>query len=278
MNPFNTYRKSYITACFMIAVIYAFVIGAVANIPVVFRIVDGFIYGSILLFAGNVLHTFFRFALPVYHLSKYRIIFISLCAVITAMLLTGVETFSMYLFFPSTFAAFVPTLPVRVFVAILLFIITYQFYLFSKEQTGENQEIAANSLHIDASLPIENQSGESETSTHSVNLPIDRFAVRSGQKIKIIPINSIIYIKADGDYISIHTMEGKWLKEQTMKYTEDRLPMDTFVRIHRSYIVNIHHISRIERYGEKQLIILHNNEKIKISASRYQLLKQILGF
>jgi DNA-binding LytR/AlgR family response regulator len=112
----------------------------------------------------------------------------------------------------------------------------------------------------------------------TTNLPSDRITVRSGQKIKIIPIEDIIYIKADGDYISIKASEGNWLKEQTMKYTEDILPTDHFVRIHRSYIVNVNHISRIERYGEKQQVVLHNNEKIKISAARYQTLRQVLGF
>ena len=104
----------------------------------------------------------------------------------------------------------------------------------------------------------------------------DRIAVRSGQNIKIIPLVDIIFIKADGDYISINTANGYWLKEQTMKYTEETLPADSFLRIHRSYIVNVNHISRIERYGEKQLIVLHNNEKIKISTARYQILKQAL--
>ena len=82
---------------------------------------------------------------------------------------------------------------------------------------------------------------------------------------------------ADGDYISIHTQEGNWLKEQTMKYTEELLPPNKFVRIHRSYIVNVDQISRIERYGERQQVVLHNKEKIKISAARYMVLKQILG-
>ena len=111
----------------------------------------------------------------------------------------------------------------------------------------------------------------------AVKSPIDRITVRSGQNIKIIPIDDIIFIKADGDYISIKTAYGNWLKEQTMKYTEDILPNDRFLRIHRSYIINLNHISRIERYGEKQLIVLHNNEKIKISTARYQVLKQVLG-
>jgi hypothetical protein len=113
----------------------------------------------------------------------------------------------------------------------------------------------------------------------AVNSPVDRITVRTGQKIKIIPVEDILYIKADGDYISIRAVGGgTWLKEQTMKHTEDLLPPDRFVRIHRSCIVNIHHISRIERNGEKQQVILHNNEKIKISAARYQTLRQVLGF
>ena len=175
--------------------------------------------------------------------------------------MTGVETFAVYLCFPSSFVAFVPSLPVQVFVAALFFVIFYLGAFFRHRDTEGTE--------VHREEPI----GDIELSKPST---IDRIAVRNGQKIKIIPIGSIIYIRADGDYVSIHTSEGKWLKEQTMKYTEDRLPIDTFVRIHRSYIVNIHHISRIERYGEKQLIVLHNNEKIKISAARYQLLKQIL--
>ena len=106
---------------------------------------------------------------------------------------------------------------------------------------------------------------------------IDRLTVRYGQKIKIIPIHEIIYVKADGDYVTIYTAEGHWLKEQTMKHTEDILPQDRFVRTHRSYIVNINHINRIERYSDQQLIVLSNGEKIKISNARYQVLKQRLG-
>jgi DNA-binding LytR/AlgR family response regulator len=105
---------------------------------------------------------------------------------------------------------------------------------------------------------------------------VERITVRNGQKIKIIPVEEILYLQADGDYVSIRTAEGRWLKEQTMKYSEEILPADRFVRIHRSYIVNITHISRIERYGEQQSIILHNGERIRISSARYQLLRRRL--
>ena len=261
MNPFNTSQKSYITVCFTTAVIYAFVVGFSVKIPIVALVVDGIIYGIILFAAGVALHTIFRFALPSYYMPNYKVVFLTLCAVITALLMIGVETFAFFLCFPAWFDSFISSLPVRVFVAALFFVIFYLGAFFQHRDT-EGTEVHREELN-----------GDNESSKPTV---IDRITVRNGQKIKIIPIGSIIYIRADGDYVSIHTSEGKWLKEQTMKYTEDSLPIDTFVRIHRSYIVNIHHISRIERYGEKQLIVLHNNEKIKISAARYQLLKQIL--
>jgi len=272
MYTINDYRKSYITVCFITAVIYAFVVGI--HLPLLMCMTDGVIYGCILFAAGWLFQIIFRFAIPVSYTRKYRIAFIAVLAILTGLLFTGIESFAIFLFFPSSFDAFVPTLPIRVFIALLIFVIGYLF--FSKNSEGVKERLA--------DFPGKTPMDSSNTSMLSADEPsafippmIDRITVRIGQKIKIIPIESIIYIKADGDYISIHTAEGKWLKEQTMNFTEDRLPAHRFVRIHRSYIVNVHQISRIERYGEKQLIVLHNNEKIKISPARYQLLRQTLG-
>lgn len=250
-------------ACFVVAVIYAFALGE--NLPVLFCITDGLIYGSILCLTGFSLWNIFRFAMPANYTPKYRITFIFILAILTGILISGIETFAIYLCFPSLFDSFLYSIPARLFVTLLIFVIIRLLYISHYEKNKNPEE--------------KTQLKETRTKTSNLTTPsIDRIAVRSGQKIKIIAINEIIYIKADGDYISIHTPEGSWLKEQTMKYTEDTLPINCFVRVHRSYIVNINHISRIERYGEKQQIILHNNEKIKISTARYQTLKQILGF
>jgi DNA-binding LytR/AlgR family response regulator len=155
----------------------------------------------------------------------------------------------MYLLSPSSFEHFVATIPVRILITLLTVAIIRLYYL----------------LYSDKKEPLP-----------TAAQPVDRITVRSGQKIKIIAIDEILYIKADGDYISIRTSEGSWLKEQTMKHTEDMLPPDKFIRIHRSFIVNTNYISRIERYGEHQQVVLHNREKIKISAARYQSLRHIL--
>ena len=278
MSLFKTYRKSYITVCFVTAVIYAFVVGV--NQPVVIRLADGLVYGVILCASGIVLWNIFRFAIPASYTPGYRIVFISVLTGLTGVLVTGIETLAVYLCFPSAFNVFVPTLPVRVFIAFLLFIMMYLFYLSFHEFIDVNRQSPAfvsDKIPMDSSKHVDADIFDTTNQAISAVQVIDRIAVRSGQKIKIIPIEDILYIKADGDYISIRTVAGSWLKEQTMKYTEDRLPMNDFVRIHRSYIVNIHRISRIERYGDNQLVVLSNNEKIKISAARYRTLKQILG-
>ena len=276
MAPLNEYRKSYSLVCFITAILYALVAGS--NLPVIIRITDGFVYCAILFSSGYALWNIFRFAIPAHITLPYRIVVISAFAIIACAFMVGVETLAIFLCFPASFASFVLTLPVRIFITFLLFLIAYLLYIYYHEFIEEKQVVPIDNF---AKIPMDssktNENGLPSPSNGVTSPLIDRITVRNGQKIKIIPIDSIIYIKADGDYISIHTAEGKWLKEQTMKYTEDNLPANSFIRIHRSYIVNVHQISRIERYGEKQLIVLFNNEKIKISAARYQLLKQLLG-
>jgi hypothetical protein len=273
MSAFNAYRKNYITACILTAVIYAFAVGF--HQQALFCLVDGCIYGLLIFSAGLILWNIFRFAIPVNYAPIYRIIAIVAFAIVTDLFIIGIETIVIYLFFPKYFDSFLPTLPVRLTITSLLYIITYISYLYHENIEGNRKANADNPAkeHKDETIIDDFEKSDSEKTTQIS----DRIIVRTGQKIKIIPLSTIIYIKADGDYISIRTAEGSWLKEQTMKYTEDRLPIDTFVRIHRSYIVNIHQISRIERYGEQQLIVLYNNEKIKISAARYHALRQILG-
>ncbi|MDR2915625.1 MAG: LytTR family transcriptional regulator DNA-binding domain-containing protein [Tannerella sp.] len=269
MDLFNEYRKSYITVCFATAVIYAFVLGG--NQPILFRVADGLIYGSILCLIGFILWNIFRFAIPVNLTPVYLLIFLSVFAILTSLFAVGIELFTIYLCFPDSFGFFTHTIPARLFITLLIFVIIRLFYISCHEKIKTR---SIPTTHPETMKPSDTVMPLSIEPT----VLADRITVRSGQKIKIIPINDIIYIKADGDYISINTSEGSWLKEQTMKHTEDTLPTNHFVRIHRSYIVNISQISRIERYGEKQQVVLHNNEKIKISTARYQALRQVLGF
>jgi len=106
---------------------------------------------------------------------------------------------------------------------------------------------------------------------------IDRIAVRSGSKIHVVPTEEIYYFEADGDYVKIHTKDGSFLKEKTMKYFETHLDPRQFVRIHRSFIANVNQILRLEYYDKENYVaVLKNNIQLKVSSSGYKLIRDIL--
>ncbi len=108
---------------------------------------------------------------------------------------------------------------------------------------------------------------------------IDRVVVKTGSKIKVIPADKIMYIEAQDDYVMIYAEESKHLKEKTMKYFETHLDNSQFIRIHRSYIVNVNFIVQLEHFSkENYLVILKNGAKLKVSDSGYKNLKSRLNF
>ena len=107
---------------------------------------------------------------------------------------------------------------------------------------------------------------------------IDRITIKDGSRIHIIKVEDLLYIQACGDYATLVTSDGEYIKEQTMKNFETHLPADNFVRIHRSSIVNVTQISRVEQYGkETYQVTLKSGVKLRVSLSRYRLLKERLG-
>jgi len=109
--------------------------------------------------------------------------------------------------------------------------------------------------------------------------PLSRIVVRKGTSINIITVDKVKYVAAEDDYVMIYHSEGKALKQQTMKYYEDNLSKKDFVRVHRSYIVRIGEIKKIEPYGkDNHIAILHSGERIPVSRTGFRLLKEELNF
>ena len=105
-----------------------------------------------------------------------------------------------------------------------------------------------------------------------------RIVVKSGNHIKIIPVHEVNYIEAADDYVKIYTKEGSFLKNGTMNHFETILNKEQFVRCHRSNIINIQNITRIDPYEkDSHVAILKSGEKIPVSRSGYAKLKQVLG-
>ena len=110
---------------------------------------------------------------------------------------------------------------------------------------------------------------------------VDKIRSGLGNKnaINLIPVDQIRFVEAQDDYVMIYHSEGKALKQQTMKFYENNLPKDDFVRVHRSYIVRVEEINKIEPYGkDNHIAVLKSGDKLPVSRSGYKQLKEELNF
>ncbi len=105
-----------------------------------------------------------------------------------------------------------------------------------------------------------------------------RIVVKTAGKIKIIPLEDIHYLEASDDYVKIHTHNGAFLKNRTMGYFEQVLDPNRFVRTHRSYIINVQQVTRIDPYEkDSHLCVLSSGAQVPVSKSGYMKLKAVLG-
>lgn len=108
---------------------------------------------------------------------------------------------------------------------------------------------------------------------------LERIVVKTGTKIKMIPVDRINYLEAQDDYIMLYTDEGKHLKQGTMKYYEEHLDSSKFIRVHRSYIVRIDQVVQLEPYSkDNYLLKLKNGTALKVSRNGLKTLKDKLNF
>lgn len=115
-------------------------------------------------------------------------------------------------------------------------------------------------------------------STTELSAQQERIVVKTSGKIRIIPVAEIQYLEAADDYVKIFTAEGSFLKNKTMAFFETTLPQNEFVRTHRSYMINIKEITRIDPYEkENHLAILRSGARIPVSKGGYGKLKVVLG-
>lgn len=115
--------------------------------------------------------------------------------------------------------------------------------------------------------------------TRSEQESLDRIVVKTGNKIQILALNQVHHFEAQDDYVAIHSDQGKFLKLMRMKALENGLPTGDFVRIHRSHIVNVKHIEKLELYEKDSYILyLKNGQQLPVSRSGHGRLKEVLRY
>jgi two-component system LytT family response regulator len=107
---------------------------------------------------------------------------------------------------------------------------------------------------------------------------LQRIALKKGNQISVIDVETIYYIEAQDDYTMIYTQNDRFLKHATMQYFEDKLDKGLFVRTHRSYIVNLKYIEKIELFEkDTRVVVMKNKAVVKIGRSGYNVLKEKLS-
>ncbi|HYN07512.1 MAG TPA: LytTR family DNA-binding domain-containing protein [Vicinamibacterales bacterium] len=116
-----------------------------------------------------------------------------------------------------------------------------------------------------------------KTSARPPGSPLERVVIRDGAQVHVVSTDKIDYVEAQDDYVGIRTGGKTLLKEQTLGDLEAQLDARRFVRIHRSYLLNIERLARVELYAkDSRLAILTDGTKLPVSRAGYQRLQQLL--
>ncbi len=115
------------------------------------------------------------------------------------------------------------------------------------------------------------------TSARKQETILQRLLVRDGTKVHVIPVEQIDFIEAQDDYVCIRAEGKKHLKQEPLASLEEQLDPKQFVRIHRSFILNIERIAKIEPYAkDSRVAVLKDGTSLQVSRAGYAKLKQLL--
>jgi two-component system LytT family response regulator len=150
--------------------------------------------------------------------------------------------------------------------------VDYLLKPFSKERLAEALDHAKGHLKKN-SLPLQ----ELASAAGFRPSPVERILVKDGSKVHVIPVDRIDYIEAQDDYVAIKSEGKTHLKQERMAELEKELDTSKFVRVHRSYILNLERIARIELYAkDSRMAILKDGTKLLISRAGYDKLRGLL--
>jgi two-component system LytT family response regulator len=106
---------------------------------------------------------------------------------------------------------------------------------------------------------------------------LERIVVRDGARVHIIPVAKLDYAEAQDDYVLLASAGKTYLKQQTISSLEACLDPRQFVRIHRSYIVNVERVAKMEPYSkDSRIAVLHDGKQLPVSRAGYQRLTALL--
>ena len=151
--------------------------------------------------------------------------------------------------------------------------IDYLLKPFSAERFAEALTRARERLAAREGMPVE----ALIDGVRAKETPLERVLIRDGSKVHVVPVDKIDYVEAQDDYVAFHSDGKSYLKDQTLAAVEGLLDPARFVRIHRSYLLNIERIARVELYAkDSRVAILRDGAKLPVSRAGYARLAKLL--
>jgi len=106
---------------------------------------------------------------------------------------------------------------------------------------------------------------------------LQRIVVKDGTRVHIIPTDRLDYAEAQDDYVALHSAGKSYLKQQTISSLESALDPAQFIRIHRSHLVNLDRVAKIEPYTkDSRIAVLSDGTQLPVSRAGYDRLKALL--
>ncbi|HET7698774.1 MAG TPA: LytTR family DNA-binding domain-containing protein [Vicinamibacterales bacterium] len=151
--------------------------------------------------------------------------------------------------------------------------VDYLLKPFSAERFQEAMQRARERLRARAALPLEDLVRDAKPRSG----PAERILIRDGANVHVLPADSIDYVEAQDDYVAFKSGGKQYLKDQTLAAVEAMLDPARFVRIHRSFILNVDRIAKVELYAkDSRMATLRDGTRLPVSRAGYARLSELL--
>ena len=151
--------------------------------------------------------------------------------------------------------------------------VDYLLKPFDENRFAEALSRARARIQAKETMPVEELVAEARPR----QAPLERVLIRDGSQVHVIPVERIDYVEAQDDYVCFKADGKDYLKDQTMAAVETSLDPTRFVRIHRSYLLNIDRIARVELYAkDSRVAILRDGRRLPVSRAGYARLAKLL--
>ena len=151
--------------------------------------------------------------------------------------------------------------------------VDYLLKPYSQERFLEAMQRARERIRAKAALPLEEIVRDAKPKTG----PSERVLIRDGANVHVLPVDQIDYVEAQDDYVAFKSAGKAYLKDQTLAAVEATLNPSRFVRIHRSFILNVDRIAKVELYAkDSRMAILRDGTRLPVSRAGYARLSELL--